>query len=125
MKMLEERYFKAARFRRPRPHLEYRWSDCADTYRQRLAAGIAAWLSPTQARTLSALVERPLTSKEWAEKLGIGPGTFFHVRGRLVQMELISRDGEGRGARWALSEDGWATAGALEAAALQRPALAA
>lgn len=125
VKMLEERYFKAARFRRPRPHLEYRWSDYADTYRQRLAAGIAAWLSPTQARTLSALTERPMTSKEWAERLGMGPGTFFHVRGRLVQMELISRDGEGRGARWALSEDGWATAGALGAAAPHRPPLAA
>lgn len=120
VKMLEERYFKAARFRRPRPHLEYRWSDYADTYRQRLAAGIAAWLSPTQARTLSALVERPMTSKEWAERLGMGPGTFFHVRGRLVQLELLCRDGEGRGARWALSEDGWATAGALGAAAPQR-----
>lgn len=31
LKMLEERYFKQARFRRPRPHLEYRWSDWADT----------------------------------------------------------------------------------------------
>ena len=69
---------------------------------------------------LSAVAERPMTSKEWAEKLGMGPGTFFHVRARLVQMELISRDGEGRGARWALSEDGWATAGALGAAAPQR-----
>ena len=125
VKMLEERYFKAARFRRPRPHLEYRWSDCADTYRKRLAAGIAAWLSPTQARTLSALVERPMTSKEWAERLGMGPGTFFHVRARLVQMQLICRDGEGRGARWALSEDGWATSGALGAAAPQRRPLAA
>jgi site-specific recombinase XerD len=120
MKMLEERYFKAARFRRPRPHLEYRWSDWADTYRDRLAAGIAAWLTPTLARTLSALAERPMASKEWAVQVGMADGTFYPARARLVQMELVVREGEGRGARWSLTEDGWATVRALGIPAQRR-----
>jgi hypothetical protein len=76
-------------------HLEYRRSDWAE--RDRLAAGIAAWLTPTLARPLSALAERPTASKESAVQVGMADRTFYPARVRLVQMELVGPEGEGPG----------------------------
>ncbi|HEX8317202.1 hypothetical protein [Longimicrobium sp.] len=115
MEMLEERYFKHARFRRSRPHLEYRWSDWADAHRSQLARGIAAALSAGQARTLCMLASGPLPTGDWMRALQMSPGTFYPARARLVQLELVVCPGEGRGARWELTKDGRATVDALAA----------
>lgn len=115
-KMLEERYFKSARFRRPRPHLEYRWSDWEDEYRHRLAHGIATHLTATQVRALVALVEQPLAPSDWMNVAGMVAGTFYPVRQRLAQYELVRRIGDGRGGGWVLTEDGKAVHSALTSA---------
>lgn len=115
MEMLEERYFKHARFRRSRPHLEYRWSDWADQHRGQLGRGIAAALSAGQARALSMLASGPLPTGEWIRALRMAPGTFYPARTRLAQFELVMCPGEGRGARWELTEDGRAAVDALAA----------
>ena len=47
--------------------------------------------------------------------LHMSPGTFYPARARLVQLELAVCPGEGRGARWELTEDGRATVDALAA----------
>lgn len=114
-KMLEERYFKAARFRRSRPHLEYRWGDWADVYRERLARGIAGLLTATQVRALSALGQQRLTPGDWMRASELVAGTFYPVRVRLGQLELVERIGEGRGGVWALTQDGRAVLAALTA----------
>lgn len=78
MEMLEERYFKNARFRRSRPYPEYRWSEWADAYRARLTGGITAALSPGQARVLCAS-RVPMATNEWMQSLGVREGS-FHPR---------------------------------------------
>lgn len=115
LKMLEERYFKAARFRRSLPHLEYRLSEWADTHRARLGAGIASVLTPDQADMVRALSSEALTYAEWCGRVGLPVGTFFYVRAKLVDLELVVRDREGRGSRWSLTADGRAVLASLPA----------
>lgn len=104
--MLEERYFKNARFRRSRPHLEYRWSEYAEKHRTRLAEGLAASLSPGQTRVLHVLANRSFTAGDWMRQVGMAPGTFYPTRARLEQLELVACPEPGRGGRWELTEEG-------------------
>lgn len=106
LKMLEERYFKAARFRRSLPHLEYRWSEWAEVHRPRLAAGLATTLSEAHGRLLASIAAGPLPYKAWQESVGEAPSTFCYLRDRLLDLELVERDRDGRGALWSLTDDG-------------------
>jgi hypothetical protein len=115
MEMLEERYFKHARFRRSRPHLEFRWNDWADAHRAQLGRGIAASLSAGQARALSGLGAGAMRAGEWMRSLGMAPGTFYPARARLVQLELVACPDDGHGSCWELTADGQETVDALSA----------
>jgi hypothetical protein len=129
--MIERRYGRHAKHKAKRPVLEFRWQEWRDrtpvvkeknrspysiSYGDQLAAGLASVLSPAQQRALGVLAESRdgLTSLEWQTALSSNPGTFFPQRHRLVQLELVTNGGGGRGSKFQVTQDGAAVLRAIE-----------
>jgi len=106
--MIEKRYGRYAQYRARRPVLEYRWSEWADRYGDRLTKALAGLLTDWQRRTLEALSSHAegLATNAWMAAADDQPGTFIPRRDALTQFELVQRVGTGRGSPWRLTADG-------------------
>jgi integrase len=106
--MIEKRYGRYAQHRARRPVLEYRWSEWADRYGDRLTKALAGLLTDGQRRTLEALSSDAdgLATNAWMAATGDQPGTFIPRRDALTQLGLVQRVGTGRGNPWRLTADG-------------------
>jgi len=91
IRMLEKVYNRAIRSRQRREHVEFRWEDHAAAVGHRLEAAMPSlpdnWLHVL--RALPAKGQRP---KAWQQASGVGVGSFYYARARLVERGLVVAD---------------------------------
>jgi hypothetical protein len=121
--MIERRYGRYAQHRARRPVLEYRWSEWADRYGDRLTKALAGLLTDGQRRTLEVLSRHAdgLATNAWMDATGDQPGTFIPRRAVLGQLGLVHRVGK-RGSPRRLTADGAAVLGVEPPQAFLDPA---